>query len=154
VLEQQQGFKVVVEPFPGGDYFDKIQTLVAGDGLGDVIWGASATAVGHFWAHTGVARFLDDLVRAERVGPGAYYPVAVDATKLEGKLYGLPYKLQPGPMGLYYNVDALAKAGQKAPDAGTTFDQLTDLARRLNQPGALWGFFGTGENPGYQWAVI
>jgi ABC-type glycerol-3-phosphate transport system substrate-binding protein len=153
ILEQQQTIKVEIEPFPGAEYFDKIQTLVAGDSLGDVIWGASATGLGHLWAHSGVVRFLDDLVRAERLDLGAYYPAAIEATKLEGKLYGLTYKLQPGPMGIYYNVDAFTKAGQKPPDLTTTFDQLADLARRLNQPGALWGFVGTGENPGYQWVV-
>jgi multiple sugar transport system substrate-binding protein len=153
LLEQQQGIKVEVEPFPQAEYFDKIQTLVAGDSLGDVIWGASATGLGHLWAHSGVVRFVDDLVRAEKFDLGAYYPSAIEGSRFEGKLYGLPYKLQPGPMGLYYNVDALAKAGQPPPDANTSFAQLAELARRLTQPGTLWGFFGTGENPGYQFAV-
>ncbi|HEX2517864.1 MAG TPA: sugar ABC transporter substrate-binding protein [Chloroflexota bacterium] len=154
LLEQQQGIKVEVEPFPQTEYFDKIQTLVAGDSLGDVIWGASSTGLGHLWAHSGVVRFVDDLVRAEKFDLSAYYPSAIEGSKFEGKLYGLPYKLQPGPMGLYYNVDALAKAGQPPPDANTTFAQLAELSRRLTQPGTLWGFFGTGENPGYQFAVV
>ncbi|HEX2037646.1 MAG TPA: sugar ABC transporter substrate-binding protein [Chloroflexota bacterium] len=153
LLEQQHSIKVEVEPFPGGEYFDKVQTLLAGDSLGDVIWGASATGLGHLWAHSGVVRFVDDLVRTEKFDLSAYYPAAIEGSKFEGKLYGLPYKLQPGPMGIYYNVDAFAKAGQQPPDGNTTFDQLTELARRMTQPGVLWGFFGTGENPGYQFVV-
>ncbi|HEX2185712.1 MAG TPA: sugar ABC transporter substrate-binding protein [Chloroflexota bacterium] len=153
LLEQQHSIKVEVEPFPGGEYFDKVQTLLAGDSLGDVIWGASATGLGHLWAHSGVVRFVDDLVRTEKFDLSAYYPAAIEGSKFEGKLYGLPYKLQPGPMGIYYNVDAFVKAGQQPPDGNTTFDQLTELARRMTQPGVLWGFFGTGENPGYQFVV-
>jgi ABC-type glycerol-3-phosphate transport system substrate-binding protein len=56
-------------------------------------------------------------------------------------------------MGIYCNADALAKAGVTPPDLGTSFDQLVETARRVHQPGALWGFVGTGANPGYQWAV-
>jgi ABC-type glycerol-3-phosphate transport system substrate-binding protein len=153
LVEGEQGFKVTVEHFPGDEYYEKVKILLAGDSLGDVLWGASSTGQGNLWAHAGVVRLVDDLVRAEKFDIAAYYPSAVEGVRFESKLYGLPYKLQPGPMGLYYNADALAKAGVALPGLGTTFDQLVETARRVNQPGALWGFMGTGANPGYQWAV-
>lgn len=153
LLEQARNFKVTVEHFPGNEYYEKVKILLAGNSIGDVLWGASSTGQGNLWAHSGVIRFVDDLVRAEKFDLGAYYPSAIEGVKFEGKVYGLPYKLQPGPMGIYYNVDALTKAGVKPPDLGTTFEQLVELARRTSQPGALWGFMGTGTNPGYQWVV-
>lgn len=153
ILERQHNIKVRMEPFPGGEYYEKILVMLAGGTIGDVIWGASATGQGALWAYTGVARFVDDLVKAEKFELSQYYPSAIEGSKFEGKLYGLPYKLQPGPMGIYYNVDAFNKAGQKAPDLNTTFDQLVELAKRVHQPGTYWGFFGTGLNPGYQWVV-
>jgi ABC-type glycerol-3-phosphate transport system substrate-binding protein len=153
LLEGERGFKVAVEHFPGNEYYEKVKILLAGDSLGDVLWGASSTGQGNLWAHSGVIRFVDDLVKAEKFNLTAYYPSAIEGVRFEGKLYALPYKLQPGPMGIYYNADALARAGVTPPNLGTTFDQLVELARRGNQPGALWGFMGTGNNPGYQWVV-
>jgi multiple sugar transport system substrate-binding protein/raffinose/stachyose/melibiose transport system substrate-binding protein len=153
ILEREQNIKVVVEHFPGGEYYEKVKILLASDSIGDVLWGASATGQGNLWAYTGVIRFVDDLIKAEKFDLSPYYPAAIEGVKFEGKLYGLPYKLQPGPMGIYYNVDAFEKAGYRPPDLNTTFDQLTDLARKIHQPGVLWGFFGTGANPGYQWVV-
>jgi ABC-type glycerol-3-phosphate transport system substrate-binding protein len=121
--------------------------------VGDVMWGASSTGQGNLFAHTGVIRFVDDLVRAEKFDLNAYYPSAIEGVRFEGKVYALPYKLQPGPMGIYYNVDAFAKAGHQPPTLTTTFEQLVDLARKVHQPGVMWGVHGAGNNPGYQWVV-
>jgi multiple sugar transport system substrate-binding protein len=152
-LEQEKNIKVDIEHFPGGEYYEKVKILLASDSVGDVLWGASSTGQGNLWAHTGVVRFVDDLIRADRLDLKEYYPSAIEGVKFEGKIYGLPYKLQPGPMGIYYNADALTKAGVRPPDLNTTFDEVADLGRRLNQPGVMWGFHGTGNNPGYQWVV-
>jgi ABC-type glycerol-3-phosphate transport system substrate-binding protein len=153
LLEQAKNIKVTIEHFPGGEYYEKLKVLLASDSVGDVMWGASSTGQGNLFAHTGVIRFVDDLVRAEKFDLGAYYPSAVEGVRFEGKVYALPYKLQPGPMGIYYNVDAITKAGHQPPTLTTTFEQLVDLARKVHQPGVMWGFHGAGNNPGYQWVV-
>jgi len=153
LLEQQYNIKVAVETFATAQYYEKISVLLASGDLGDVFWGASSTGQGALWAYTGVVRFLDDLIKAEKFDLSAYYPSAIDGVKFEGKIYGLPYKLQPGPMGIYYNIDAFVREGQKPPDLNTTFSQLVDLAKKMTLPGTRWGFFGTGLNPGYQWVV-
>ncbi|MGH2369614.1 MAG: extracellular solute-binding protein, partial [Chloroflexota bacterium] len=125
----------------------------AGDSLGDVFWGASSTGQGNLWAHSGVVRFADDLIKAEKFDLKAYYPSAMSGVTFEGKVYALPYKLQPGPMGIYYNVDAFNREGHPPPNLNTTFNQLADLAVKMNGPGVMWGFRGAGNNPGYQWVV-
>ena len=153
LFAQQTGAKAVLEPFPQSEYDEKVRVLLAGGGIGDVLWGIMARGQGLVWAHAGAVRFLDDLVKAERFDLSAYYPVAVEQVRYEGRLFGLPYKLQPGPAGLYLNEDAFAREGLKAPDASATFDQLTELARKLNKPG-FWGFSaGISQSPGYPWTV-
>ena len=153
VFTQETGVKAVIEPFAGGEYDEKVRVLLAGDGIGDVLWGIMARGQGLVWAHTGAVRYLDDLVKAEKFDLSAYYPVAVEQVRHEGKLFGLPYKLQPGPAGLYLNEDTFVREGLKAPDANATFDHLTELARKLNKPG-FWGFYGgIGATPGYPWTV-
>ena len=66
------GVTVKIESFPAADYFTKIQTLVAGDQLGDVFWGIVHDGWGPFFLASGVSMPLDDLisrrqVRSERV---------------------------------------------------------------------------------------
>ena len=157
LLEQQLGITVVMETFPGGDYYQKIQTLITAGSLGDVLWGASSTGQGNLWAYAGVIRYLDDLIRAEKFDLRQYYPSAVESVKFEGKVYGLPYKLQPGPMGIYYSIDAFSQSGATPPDLTTSLEQLVELGKLTQRQDSdavtRWGFFPTGRNPGNQWVV-
>ena len=152
-LEADQRVKTAIEAFGTNEYYEKIQVLLAGDSVGDVIWGSNSTGQGGLWAHAKIFRLVDDLVRAEKFDLTAYYPSAVDGVKFENKLFGLPFKVHPGPMAIYYNQDVFAKQGQQPPGATITFDQLTELSRKMNVPGIHWGFRTADANPGYQWAV-
>ncbi|MDQ3700936.1 MAG: extracellular solute-binding protein [Chloroflexota bacterium] len=153
LFKQAQGVEVAIESFPQNEYDEKIRVLLAGGSIGDVLWGIMARGQGWLWAHTGAVRFVDDLVKADKFDLSPYYPVAVDSVRFEGKLFGLPYKLQPGPAGIYYNVDAFTRAGLTPPQMDTSYEQLTELASRVASPGAMWGFYAVGANPGYPWAV-
>ena len=75
---------------------------------------------------------MDDLVRTE-LDLAQWYKQAVDGGKLEGKLYGLPFKLHPSFCVIYYNVNAVRELGQALPDANTTWEQTLDLGRRLKK---------------------
>src|SRR5262249_28343398 len=46
-----------------------------------------------------------------------------------GKLYGLPFKLQPTTMGIYYNADQVKESGGKEPNLDMTYDDLVNLAK-------------------------
>ncbi|CAA9215072.1 MAG: hypothetical protein AVDCRST_MAG77-156 [uncultured Chloroflexi bacterium] len=153
VLEAEQGVKTEIEAFGQNEYYEKIQVLLAGDSIGDVVWGSNSTGQGALWAFSNTFRYADDLIKAEKFDLSAYYPSAVEGVKFEGKAFGLPFKFHPGPMAIYYNVDAFTKEGQKAPDGNLTFDQVAELARKMTQPGIRWGFRTGDNNPGYQWAV-
>jgi ABC-type glycerol-3-phosphate transport system substrate-binding protein len=124
---------VTIEPFPGGDYLTKIVALMAASSLGDTLWGGNAQSQSSKWAHLGGVRSVDDLVRTEKFDLGQYYRQAVDGGKLDGKLYGLPFKLHPSFCVLYFNANAVTEVGQKAPDSNSTWEQIVDLSRRLKR---------------------
>ncbi|HEX2324414.1 MAG TPA: extracellular solute-binding protein [Chloroflexota bacterium] len=124
---------VAIEPFPGGEYQTKIVALMAAASLGDAIWGGNAQSQSSKWAYLGGIRPLDDLVRAERFDLNQYYRQAVDGGRLDGKLYGLPFKLHPSFCVLYANLNAVGETGQPVPDANSTWESTIDLARRLKR---------------------
>ncbi len=130
--------KVTIEPFPSADYLTKITALMAANSLGDTFWGGNAQSQSSKWAHLGGSRQLDDLVRGEKLDLGQWYRGTVEGGKLDGKLFGLPFKLHPSFCVMYANVNALSEEGQKLPDATTTWDQLIDLSRRVKK-GDRWG---------------
>ena len=130
--------KTTIEPFPTADYLTKITALMAAGSLGDVIWGGNAQSQSSKWAHLGGLRQMDDLVRTEKFDLSQYYKGSVDGGKLDGKMFGLPFKLHPSHSVIYTNMNALSEEGQKHPDANTTWDQLIDQSRRLKK-GDRWG---------------
>ncbi|MER3404858.1 MAG: hypothetical protein C4289_06575 [Chloroflexota bacterium] len=144
IFEQQfKGVTVKVEDFPGGEYQAKIVALFAGNALGDVLWGGNAQSQSLLWAHMGALRAVDDLVRADKLDLGQYYRASVDGGRLDGKLYGLPFKLHPSFCILYHNASAVHEAGAPLPDANTTWEQLMELGKRLQRSEggqvARWG---------------
>lgn len=63
-----------------------------------------------------------------------YYEGPLNSTKLDGRLYGLPFG--SNCIALYYNEDMLKEAGAKVP---TTWDELVETAR-LTTRGNVKGF--------------
>ncbi|HEV8636645.1 MAG TPA: sugar ABC transporter substrate-binding protein [Chloroflexota bacterium] len=129
---QRTGVEVKAETFPGGEYYQKMQALIAGAQLGDVFWGA--LGIGWpIWGATGIMRPLDDFVQQEKFDTSNYYKVAIDQLYHQGKLYGLPFKLQPAQVGLYYNADQVKEAGVKEPNLNMTYDDLVEIAKGLTK---------------------
>jgi multiple sugar transport system substrate-binding protein len=151
------GVEVKAEPFPSGDYYQKLQTLAAGDQLGETFW--CNLGIGWpTWGASGLMRQIDDLVKKDNLDLTVYYKSAVDQGILQGKMYGLPYKVQPGQMGIYYNVDQFKSAGVEEPDTNLTFDGLVDIAKALTKRSgnqvSQYGFvptFGAGNDLNGGW---
>jgi ABC-type glycerol-3-phosphate transport system substrate-binding protein len=125
--------KVTLEPFPGGEYQTKIVALMAANSLGDTFWGGNAQSQSSKWAYLGGVRAIDDLVRTDRFDLSQYYRGSVDGGKLDGKLFGLPFKLHPSFCVIYTNVNALQESGQRAPDASSTWEQVLEASRRAKK---------------------
>jgi multiple sugar transport system substrate-binding protein len=96
------------------------------------------------WGASGVLRPLDDFVQQEKFDLSVYYKAAVDQAYFEGKIYGLPFKLQPGQMGIYYNADHFKEAGVKEPHLEMSFDDLVktskDMTKMAGSRAERWGF--------------
>jgi multiple sugar transport system substrate-binding protein len=148
------GIEVKPEQFPGNEYYQKVQTLIAGNQVGDVLW--MALSIGWpIWGATGVLQPVDDFVNQEKFDTSVYYKAAIDQLIYQGKLYALPFKLQPGQMGIYYNANAFQEAGVKEPTMDMTFDDLLNLAKSLTKASGdrveRFGFLpwlSSGDNPG------
>jgi len=125
--------KVSVEEFPGNDYQTKIVALMAANSLGDVLWSGNAQSQSSKWAYLGGISQLDDFVKREKFDLSGYYKGSVDGGKLDGKLFGMPFKVHPSYCVIYTNVNAIQETGQKQPDATYTWDQVLDLARRVKK---------------------
>ena len=131
---------VVIEDFPGSEYFQKINTLAAGDTIGDVFWISSIE--GYFrLAATGVARPIDDLIAESGLDLSEFYDTTISAARLNGQLYGLPILAHPGRVGLFYNKNLFDEAGVDYPDDTWTYDDMLAAAIELNDPDQrIFGF--------------
>jgi ABC-type glycerol-3-phosphate transport system substrate-binding protein len=135
-FSQSTGIDVKLETFPGGEYYTKVQTLIAGGQLGDVLWTVNYRGT-NLWAYSKVTRSLDDLVKADNFDTSQYYKAAIEAGMWEGKLVAMPFKIHPGPCVVYYNVNAVNDAGVKMPEkAFSSWDELVKMAKMLTKPGA------------------
>lgn len=84
---------------------------------------------------------LDDLLGKEFLAN--FQPSGIQAMTVDGKLYGMPYFLDP--RGLYYRTDLFSEKGLSAP---ATFADVREAALALNSPPNLYGF---GVEPGDCW---
>jgi multiple sugar transport system substrate-binding protein len=133
--------KVDIEEYPSSDYWTKMLTLHASDQLGDLAYGWNSQGHLASWAYKGLARALDDLVKADKYDLGQFYPGAIEADRWEGRLWALPTVGHPGEVTLFYNQNLLDAAGIKYPDLTWKPDDLVDAARRLTRPDAgVWGY--------------
>jgi multiple sugar transport system substrate-binding protein len=137
--QRHPNIKVEIEEYPSGEYWTKMLALHASDQLGDLAYGWNSQGYLASWAHKGLARDLDDLVRADKYDLGQFYAGAIEADRWEGKLWALPTVGHPGEVTLFYNMNLLEAAGVKHPDTTWTMDDLVDAARRLVKP-EVWGY--------------
>jgi len=96
-------YKAVLELIPGGnvEYDPKILALYAAGTLGDALWTAIGTGVHYLLAHKGITEPLDDLIASTKTDLSQWYKSSVEATKLKGKMYGLPLKAHAGGAYIY-----------------------------------------------------
>jgi multiple sugar transport system substrate-binding protein len=137
--QQHPNIKTEIEEYPSADYWTKMLALHASDQLGDLAYGWNSQGHLASWAHKGLARSLDDLVRADKFDLAQFYPGAIEADRWEGKLWALPTVGHPGEVTLFYNINHFDAAGVKYPDTNWKLDDVVDAARRLTKPD-VWGY--------------
>ncbi len=136
------GVRVVrINPGDSGQYFTKLQTMMAAGEPPDVFYmdfGRMAP-----FAEAGQLEPLDAWFDAERASdaPDAlpvddFFPPAVDAFRLEngrmgvGPLYGIPKDFTT--VGIYWNKDLFDRAGATYPTDDWTWGDFAEAARRLD----------------------
>lgn len=119
--------KVTAVPWPSGH--DKFQTAIAAGTTPD-IGQMGTTWMGEFAEAKAFAP------TPENLGAGAFYPGAVESTKVGGGTFGVPWYVDTAV--LYYRTDLAEQAGfDKAP---ATWDELRDLAKAMQaKAGAEYG---------------
>ncbi|HZO31396.1 MAG TPA: sugar ABC transporter substrate-binding protein, partial [Chloroflexota bacterium] len=128
------GIKTKIESFPSAEYHTKLQTLIAGGQMGDVFWTIVHQGWGPYFMSNGVGLALDDLVKADNFDLNQYYPAAIQAVKVfEDKVLGLPFKLQPFAIGIYYNATAFNEEKVTPPTLETTQDEFVEIAKKMTK---------------------
>ena len=89
-------------------------------------WGGS---LGSFYPENGLAADLTDIAQKDN-WEQKFNKAAIDLTKVNGKIYGVPYHLNS--MGMFYNKDVYQKAGLTAPK---TFDEFESQLQKLKDSG-------------------
>lgn len=97
----------------------------------DIIWTSKFAKAG--W----IIPLDDKFPKAEQDG---FLPGDIGGSRWEGKVYRVPMQSDAGV--LYYRKDILEEAGLQPPE---TWEELVQVARRLQDPPGLWGFTFQGD---------
>ena len=86
---------------------------------------------------------LDEYIAADNIDTNAFVQGAVNASTINGQLYGLPFRSET--FTLYYNVDILSEAGYNEPPE--TWEEVLEVAAATNRDNVS-GFGLVGANFG------
>jgi multiple sugar transport system substrate-binding protein len=114
-----------------GEYLDKVATMVAGGQQLDVI--SVATEGMRQLATRGLIRPIDDLMEKNKAEMQEFVddvaPDLMDSTKVDGKLYGLPFSWNN--MVMWYSPSRVKAAGLDLPKSDWTKDDFVNYAKKL-----------------------
>ncbi len=130
---------------------DKLQQMVAGGQAPDIMM----MNTGQFEAFGSreVLAPLDERVAADQFDLGVYFPAAVEGSKIEGTLYGLPKDISDHLV--YINTDMFDAAGVELPGNEWTWDDYRATAKSLtldtDGDGAVDQWGTSVENSAWSW---
>lgn len=136
---------IKVEPdLHAGNIQEKTAALIASNEVGDVVHTHFSAAQPQRLYLGKSMRELDALIAKDRLDLKLWYPQAIDAGRLDGKVIALPFKGKMAAVALFYNQTLFEQAGLKPPDLNTGLADLTEMAIKLTRPdGSQWGMAGT-----------
>ncbi|RLT36601.1 MAG: extracellular solute-binding protein [Chloroflexi bacterium] len=127
-----------------GDIIAKITTLIAAGSIGDVVHTHPSQAQPQRLYLAKSMKDLDALIARDKVDLKQWYPAAIDAGRLDGKVISLPFKGKMAAVAFFYNKSLFDQAGVKVPDANTTMADIMEAAVKLTKPdGSQWGIATT-----------
>jgi ABC-type glycerol-3-phosphate transport system substrate-binding protein len=144
-MEKYPKIKIDFQGLP--DYYTKVQAAFAGGVGPDVFYTHTSNLKYQEFAVKGIAAPIDDMLAKSKVDLSAYLGKAIEALKLDGKLYGLPVRGQFAWMFLYYNKRIFQEAGLNPPNPNWTFDDIVAAAEKLTirrgDEVERWGYYHT-----------
>jgi len=125
-----------VEPqvIPWPEYWNKLQTAIAGGQAYDVFWMNGPNFP--VYASKGALIDLQPMVDRDSLDLSVYPPSLVELYSYNGHVYGLPKDFDT--IALFYNKDMFDAAGVKYPDETWTWDDLKAAAKALTTKDT-WG---------------
>ncbi|NLU52914.1 MAG: sugar ABC transporter substrate-binding protein [Clostridiaceae bacterium] len=142
---------IIVQDSNPADYDTRLTTQLSGNAGPDLFWVSAAR--GAQFAARGVMMDITDRMKSSNK-PAAnlddYYEASFDPFKKDGKIYAIPWIMQP--VVLYVNQDALDKAGVTIDD-NWNWDAFMDAAKKLtlDKNGKHLGESGFDANNVVQW---
>jgi ABC-type glycerol-3-phosphate transport system substrate-binding protein len=125
------GVTAVFEDTP--DYSAKLAVLAAADGLGDLAMVYLSSGSYQLLAPFGALSDHTPFVTRDKYDLKQFYDLAIDAIRLDGRIYGLPFKAQVANVALFWNVEMFEAAGVRQPTPTWTYADLADAAGRLTR---------------------
>lgn len=134
--ESRPGVKITGEA-PGGDYWTKLTTMIAGRNMPDIMQYEPSTLPDYSKRKVllPLDNYLGKTIRTDRFAPGALALGTVD-----GSVTGIPLSINT--FALIYNEEAFKAAGLTPPSKTTTWDEFADLAVELTKKygkNRVWG---------------
>ncbi|GAA3777980.1 ABC transporter substrate-binding protein [Microbacterium kribbense] len=125
--KSQDKVTVKANIMPWDTLYQKVLTAVAGNSGPDII-AMSASRMPQFSAQ-GMFAPVDDYYSDPANDSSALAQAAIDASKFDGKNYGVPVNYTP--MMMYYNKDVFTAAGLDPAKPPTTWDELKAMVPKL-----------------------
>jgi multiple sugar transport system substrate-binding protein len=121
------------EAVPGAELIPKLQTMAAADTMPDNAHSFLGSQFYHNFSATGAFLNIDSRLARDKVDIKAWFPEVIDIMKIDGRLFGLPYKGQILSAGFFYNITLFEKRGLPLPSDSWTLDDLIAAAQRLTE---------------------
>jgi ABC-type glycerol-3-phosphate transport system substrate-binding protein len=134
--------KLNVELIPpeNGGVQTKTDTFIAAGEVLDVVHTHFSAAQPQRLYLQKAMRELDSYIARDKVDLKQWYPQAIDAGRIDGKVIAFPFKGKMATVSLFYNETLFQANGVKVPDLNTTLNDLADMASKLTKPdGSQWG---------------
>src|SRR5688500_18020346 len=100
----------------GGGVQAKTDTYLAAGEILDVVHTHFSAAQPQRLFLNGSMRELDTFIARDKLDLKGWYPQAIEAGKIEGKVVALPFKGKMATVALFYNETLFQQAGVKVPD--------------------------------------
>src|SRR5687768_6136902 len=114
-----------------GDMIVALQAMAVSNTLPDNVHAYTGGQQYHTFALNGALRNIESYIARDKVDLKGWFPEMVEIMRIDGKLFGLPFKGQVLNAGFYYNASLLQARGIPEPDENWTLDDLVKAAQQL-----------------------